>query len=261
MARRRVVVRPVPIEPPRRDKRTEKKRQERTRKRAEELHEQGMPFQMAMAVAHGKLELNDALERMARNDQITKLMRKHELSRALATQIAMGQADLDRVLYRRRMEEHRADNRERSVFDEALASGSPVVVGLHGKKEERGAVTAVDTYTVQLGDSGEAIHKLQVKYVYDPDDSSRVDAARSSDEALSREPREPVSRPQDRYPLSDKRLYRYVDNKAAVQATTLEGEQFTGQVAWFSRYEVSLTHKGRPLLTVFRHALADLREA
>ena len=76
----------------------EARQRERAQERAQALHEQGMPFQMALAVAHGRLDLNEALERMARNDRILRLMKKHDLSRALATQVALGQADLDRVL-------------------------------------------------------------------------------------------------------------------------------------------------------------------
>ena len=80
------------------------------RARAEELVATGMPFQMAMAVASGRLQLNDALERMVRQDQVLRMMERHDLSRALATQIAMGHADLDVVLARRRMDEHRTQN-------------------------------------------------------------------------------------------------------------------------------------------------------
>ena len=43
--------------------------------------------------------------------------------------------------------------------------------------------------------------------------------------------------------------------------TLLEGERFTGRVAWFSRFEIQLAQGDEPVLTVFRHALAALDEA
>ena len=38
--------------------------------RADALAAQGMPYQMAMAVAHGRMDLNEALERMSRKDRV-----------------------------------------------------------------------------------------------------------------------------------------------------------------------------------------------
>ncbi|MEM6931168.1 MAG: hypothetical protein AAF602_29830, partial [Myxococcota bacterium] len=76
-----------------------------------------MPYQMAMAVAHGRMDLNDALERMARRDRVKVLMDRHGLSRALATQVVIGHADLDQVLSRRRLAEHREAFRDRTCLE------------------------------------------------------------------------------------------------------------------------------------------------
>ncbi len=264
MGRRRVVA-PVPIKrSPLDERKEEARRLERAKKRAEELHAQGMPFQMAMAVAHGRLELNEALERMALNDRIARLMKKHDLSRALATQIAMGQADLDRVLYRRRMDDHRRDFRDRSVLDEANASGASLVLGLHGGEEVEARIAAVEPYVVQAAVAGQEalrpIHKLQVKYAYDPAARRAVAKARDVDATLAEKPLQPMERPQDRYACSDRRLYRYVDKRIVLRATLLEGERFTGRVVWFSRFEFQLATNDEPTVVVFRHALRDLSE-
>ena len=53
------------------------------KEKAKELVDRGMPYQMAMAVVHGRMELNEALERLSRRDQVNVLMERHELSRAL----------------------------------------------------------------------------------------------------------------------------------------------------------------------------------
>ncbi|MBW1879268.1 MAG: hypothetical protein JRI25_04405 [Deltaproteobacteria bacterium] len=224
-----------------------------------------MPFQMAMAVAHGRMELNEALERMSRNDRIDKLMRKHNLSRALATQIAMGQADLERVLYRRRMEEHRLANRQRSILEGSMKERLLLVLGLHGQEEVTGEVEAIDTYTIEFLPRDEeeprSIHKLQVKYAYRPSQEKHAHGMRSVDDKLAAKSMSPLERPQDRYPCSDKRLFRYVDRRITVDATLLEGERFTGEIGWFSRYEFQMTQEGDPVVTIFRHALHDLSEA
>jgi sRNA-binding regulator protein Hfq len=163
------------------------------------------------------------------------------------------------------MEEHRNANRQRSILEDALKERRRLVLGLHGREEVAGEVQGIDTYSVQFLPKGaeepRSIHKLQVKYAYWPSQEKRVHRLRSTDEKLERKPMNPLERPQDRYPCSDKRLFRYVDRRIAVDATLLEGEQFTGEIGWFSRYEFQMTHKGEPVVSVFRHALYDLSEA
>lgn len=251
---------------PRRDAKPVKKHRTdpRVRARAEELHESGMPFQMAMAVALGRLSLNDALERLQRQEKVEKLMEKHELSRALATQIVIGHASLDVVLARRRMQSHREENRLRSCLEQAKESGESVAIAIHGKSKVIGTVIEVAPYSVTMRtDEGEEreLHKLQLKYAWAPDDWKRVRKGVRNDKSRSRDPLPPIERPQDRYTCSDKRLFRYMDDEAVVQATLLEGEVLRGTVAWFGRYEFGLTLKGDVEVTVFRHALHELTDA
>ena len=78
------------------------------RARVDELVTSGMPVAMAHAVANGRLDLNEALERLAQASEIERVMRDHDLSRALATQVVLGHADLQAYLIRRRFDEHRA---------------------------------------------------------------------------------------------------------------------------------------------------------
>ena len=66
---------------------------------------------------------------------------------------------------------------------------------------------------------------------------------------------------QDRYGCSDKRLFRYLDSAVTVAVTTLEGEVFTGKVAWMGRWEFGLKLEKSDVEVVFwRHALADIAE-
>jgi dihydroflavonol-4-reductase len=231
--------------------------------RADELHARGMPIQMATAVAHGRLDLNEALEKLARREEVNRLMEKHQLSRALATQIALKQASLEAVLAHRRMQLHRDTNRDRSVLDAHATSGVPITLLLHGHRRVTGKVMMVDAYMFRFQpEEGEAedIHKLQVKAAFVPDDYKRVRKVLKYDKKLEQAPLGPVPRPQDRYTCSDKRLFRYMDEKVEVQATLLEGEQMHGVVSWFSRFEFGLHLKGEAEIIVFRHALHDLEE-
>jgi hypothetical protein len=237
----------------------------KVRARAEELAGSGMPFQLAMAVALSRVSLNDALERMQRQEKVQKLMDEHELSRALATQIVIGHASLDAVLSRRRLQGHREVHRGRSCLDEAFASGAPIALALHGNRKVIGKVAALSAYSVTvLAEEGgtEEIHKLQLKYAYAPDDFKKVRKTLKNDKELSKAPIAPIERPQDRYTCSDKRLFRYMDSAAVIQATLLEGEQFRGHVTWFSRYEFGFSLKGGDAeVTIFRHCLHDLSDA
>lgn len=233
------------------------------RARAEELAAGGMPFQLAMAVALGRVELNDALERLARLEKVDRVIEEHELSRALATQVVIGHASLEDVLARRRLQEHRDQNRSRSILDEAVAAKVPLTLALHGDRRVSGVVTASDAYTVTIQPDGgepEQIHKLQLKFASRADDARKVRRHQRADKELAAAPREPIRRPQDRYTCSDKRLFRYLDNEVAVVVTLLEGEQFRGTVTWFSRYEFGLALRDCEIV-IFRHCLHNLVEA
>ena len=194
---------------------------ERVRIRADELAKQGMPYQMAMAVAHGRMELNEALERMARRDRVTVLMERHNLSRALATQIAIGHADLEQVLARRRLEQHREEYRDRTC----LLPGEPLALALHDGRTVKGQVVAADPYTFQFDADGQTadIHKLQVKYGYPPADWKKVKKVVKVDKRAPVEGDAPAVRPQDRYSCSDKRMFGYMDRGVEVSATLLDG--------------------------------------
>jgi sRNA-binding regulator protein Hfq len=232
------------------------------RVRAEELQAQGMPPQMALAVAHGRLQLSEALERMSRMDKVEGLIKRHDLSRALATQVALGHADLDKVLQRKRFDAQREANRTKSALDVAQQSGARSTVELHGKRRLTGTITAVAPYeiTFESEAGSEVIHKLQIQALWNADQWKDVRKALKTDKRRSAEPKEPIVRPQDRYSCSDKRLFRCLDAKTAVVATLLEGLQVPGTIAWFSRFEIGIALKEGPEVVVLRHALDHLKE-
>ncbi len=230
---------------------------DRVRARAEELTQQGMPYQMAMAVAHGRMDLNEALERMARRDRVNVLMERHELSRALATQIALGHANLEHVLARRRLAEHRTENRDRTC----LMPGSELALVLHDGRTIRGEVRGLEPYTFRFDfpdGSTEELHKLQVKYGYAPTEWKKVKKGVRQDRKVAKNAETPAVRPQDRYSCSDRRLFGYLDQRVDVVATLLDGDVLRGVITWFSRYEFGMVLRTEAEVTVFRHSLKAL---
>lgn len=228
----------------------------RVRERAEKLTAQGMPYQMAMAVAHGRMDLNDALERMARRDRVKVLMDRHGLSRALATQVVIGHADLDQVLSRRRLAEHRQDFRDRTC----LVPDSELTVALMDGTTPRIRVVSVDPYTFTFESDGETreLHKLELKYAYAPADWKKVKKGVRYDGKKPDAEVRPAERPQDRYSCSDRRLFGYLDTEQEVVATLLGADLLRGRITWFSRYEFGMMLRSQVEVTVFRHALKNL---
>jgi hypothetical protein len=248
-----------------RDFRENPVRNEVRRKAAELVKDAGIPPNLAHQVALGNLTLNEVIERLALRDKVEALVRKHELPKSLATQIALGQADLEQVLQKRRLGEHLAGSRERSVLVEAAADKRPMFLALHHQRMVHGAIEAVDRYElrVKLADGGvvETIHKLQVKYACDEAQAKGVRNQLRRDKERP-DSCEPVVRPQDRYGCSDRRLFSLIDQKSTIQVTLLEGEVLKGTPTWMGRWEFGMVlPKKKAEVVIFRHALFDLREA
>lgn len=237
----------------------------------EDLMSKGLPLNLATSVAKGQMTEDEALKRLVLQAEVDRLMRKHNIGRPIAMQIALGQANLDSFLAKRRMTEHREANHMRSCLDDAVQHKKPMTLLVHGKGRVEGRVISSESYQVVVqvaGGEHQTIHKLQIKAAWIAEERRLVSPMmQRSNPELSKNPRAPIPRPQDRYPCSDRTLFAFLDEKKTVAATLLEGEIATGQIYWFGRYEIGMgpkprkDGKGEPHLTVFRHALHDLREA
>jgi sRNA-binding regulator protein Hfq len=224
----------------------------------------GIPLHAARLVALGQQDLNEVLKRLAFQDEVNTLIQRHNFNRALATQIALGQVSKDAMLAKRRVDEHLNQSRHRSLLEEAAADKRELQVALHGHRSLHVRVKSVDKYEVQLEnlESGavEVFHKLQLKCAWPAAESKKVRKALSWDKARKERSIDPIARPQDRFACSDKRLGLLMDKKSDITATLLEGEVFTGQIAWVSRYEFALRTRQGIEVVIFRHALDDLKE-
>lgn len=252
---------------PRRDTRrapAERRPDPHASRAAEIARTTGLPLASARLVAAGKADVNELLKRMAFHDEVNSLIQRHTLNRALATQVVLGHASLEQILLRRRVEAHLTANHDRSILATALATGSDLTLGLHGHRVVRAKILVIDLYeiTIREVESGaeERLHKLQIKYAYDPNDHKKVKKGLEYDKERRDRAVEPVKRPQDRYACSDKRLGVAMERKLAVTAVTLEGECYTGEIVWISRYEFAIRTRHGGEVVLCRHALDDLRE-
>ncbi len=230
-----------------------------------ELLSMGIPRRLAQQVASGHRDLSDVLAEMARQEKVEKLIAEHELPRSLAVQVVLGQADLDAYLSKQRRHKYRAQQGWRSVFYEAQEDGQARTFAILGRSNRHLLVQDVHRYELdvveQKGGEVERLHKLQVKLVYRSEDRKAVRKATGRDKAYKDVQAEPAWRIQDRYHCPDKLLYPWLESKVRVQLTTVEGDRIQGVIAWYSRYEITIEVKGGALLTVLRHALAEVREA
>lgn len=224
----------------------------------------GVPLDIAIRVAQGRLDLNDALKQMAQRDEIASLMARHGIERALATQIVLGQADLHLVLRRRRVDDHLAEQRDRDVFGAAAQGGVELIIGVHGRLLRRVKVNAIRAYEIDVVDvesgASETIHKTRVKFACDAQGWQKARKSMTWDDRRKARDVEPVMRPQDRYGCGNRRLGEAWDQKSDVVAVTLEGECFAGQVSYVARWEFGLRTRAGTDIVIFRHAVDDFRE-
>ena len=238
-------------------------RQELQRRSKELATKAGITDQDAWLIVNHKKTLEAVVDEMAFRARVDSLMVRHGLNRALATQVELGQASLDAILSRRRIDDAFARTRHHAVLEEAQQAGTELMLGIHGHKLLRAHILNVDPYEFDYLDldtkAQGRLHKLEVKFAYKPDDYKKIKRGMSHDDERRNRTVGPLPRPQDRYACSDRRLGEAWDHKTIVTATTLEGDRFTGEIAWVSRYEFALRVKDKEVV-VFRHALDHLDE-
>ncbi len=221
----------------------------------------GVTLEVARLVALGRLDLNEAVKRMAFADEVTSLITRHGLDRALATQVALGHADLDRALRKRRVAALLVAGRGHDVLEAAVASGAELVVGVHGRVLQRLRVTACAPYEIQTInlDNNEALllHKTRLKFACEASRWPKARKAMVWDPVRKARNVEPILRPQERFACSNGRLCDVLDRQVEATITLVEGEVFVGPLAWVGRWEVGLRTKGGDVV-IFRHAIDDL---
>lgn len=198
--------------------------------------------------------------------RVLRLMDKHALCRSDAVQVVQGHLCLDTILHRRRRRTHLDQNRTRSMFDKAVRDGRPRVFAMHGKGILIARVKAVRPYEVDVLPLGadlkpfgelKTVHKLDFKFGCYFDHAPRIQASLKMCLGADRTQR-PSPKPQDRYPISDKKLFGWIDAKCPIRVKTLEGELVNCTLSWIGRWEIGLDVAGVELV-LLRHALANIQ--
>ena len=210
--------------------------------------------------------MEESIEVLVDVHRVERLMARHGLDRSTATQIVQGKLCIDGVLHRRRRRSHLDKYRDRSILDRAQRDGRPRMFALHGQRVIIARVKAVRAYEVEVLHLGpdmkpvgniEIIHKLQFKFGAYFDHAQRMHKEIKIC-ADANKVTVPIPKPQDRYAISDKKLFGWVDANSHICVKTLEGELVTAPLSWIGRWEIGLDVEGVELV-VFRHALANIQ--
>ena len=210
--------------------------------------------------------MEESIEVLVDVHRVERLMARHGLDRSIATQIVQGKLCIDGVLHRRRRRVHLRKYRQKSILERAVRDGRPRMFALHGQRVVIVRVKAVREYEVDVLHLGpdmkaqgeiETIHKLCFKF------GAYFDHAQKMHQKISvcddsNSATDPITKPQDRYAISDRKLFGWFDAKSHICVKTLEGEMVTAPLSWIGRWEIGLDVQGVELV-VFRHALANIQ--
>lgn len=221
------------------------------------VRDTGIAVPWAWSVVRGQLSLNEVLLRMSQQDKVSSIVSRHGLDKALATQVAKGQLELDLLLRRKREKEHLALHIGRDPLALAAQNGTAMRLYLHGLRQADGTISGVDAFEFDLGtDQGsERLHKLQVKLMHPASMKGTVGQS-----GQGRIAAEPIARPQERYSLSNRRLFDAHDAGRTCRVETLEGDELHGLVTWVGRYELGLGQSGGAEIVVMRHSIRKFEE-
>jgi hypothetical protein len=160
------------------------------------------------------------------------------------------------------LDEYLAENYERSVFDQAVASGAPWALHLHGGRVVSATLCENRKWDVTLEAAGhekEELEKIQVKFLYPADLSRTVKPLVKIDKKVKDLDHAPILSPRGRYFIKNKSLFPLMEDKEVLFFTLLEGEVIKGVLTDFSRYDVTVALKGGAPVTILRHCIYDLR--
>jgi hypothetical protein len=145
------------------------------KERVDTYLKRGLDEKSAVAVVRGTLTFSEALERMALDAEARKLMRRHDVPRDIATQVVLGQADLERFLKRRALRAYRQAQHERSCLSAAQQRAAVLTVGVLGFEVLEGSIEKLTGYSFVI--AGRDVHKLEAKYACDAQQRSRLETA------------------------------------------------------------------------------------
>ena len=164
-------------------------------------------------------------------------MSSHGLSRSQASQVVQGKLCLDKVVHRRQRRAHLDKYLGHCTFEKAARDGRPRLFALHGQQVQLMRIKANRVYEVDylllgpdLRPSGEmsicaqaAVQAGRTWVDHMPKIQTSISLSRSESRVVA-----PIPKLQDRYFISDKKLFGWVNAGNTLCVKTLEGEMVKG---------------------------------
>ncbi len=198
--------------------------------------------------------------------RVYRLMTSHDLDRSQASQVVQGKLCLDKVVHRKRCSAHLEKYLGHCTFEKAARDGRPRLFAMHGQQVRLVRVKSARQYEVDFLPLGpdlrpcgelQTAHKLSFKMGAHVDHMSKIQDAINVC-GTGAQAADPIPKPQDRYCISDKKLFGWVNAANTICVKTLEGEMVKGTLSWIGRWELGLDVNGGELI-VFRHALSNIQ--
>lgn len=150
-----------------------------------------------------------------------------------------------------------------SVFDQALASGTPWTLHLHGQRLVQATIVENLTYDLKVDLAGEGridLPKIQVKCLYPAELSAVIRPLIKVDKKVAALGLAPMLMHTQRHFVKNKTLFPLMQDRQVVFFTLLEGEAIRGIVAAFSQYDITVHLRGGTPLVILRHSIYDARD-
>ncbi len=159
------------------------------------------------------------------------------------------------------LKEYLAQNYDQSIFDQAVESGKPYMLHMHGQKSLQAIIAENLIYDIKADTEGkeDIIQKIEIKFLYPAELKESVIPLLKEDKKVKDLGLEPIPRPNARFFVKNKSLFPLMKENEVVFFTLLEGDLIRGVLSGFSRYEITLNLKGGVPLTILRHSIYDLR--
>jgi sRNA-binding regulator protein Hfq len=160
------------------------------------------------------------------------------------------------------LQEYLDEKYNKSIFDQAMASGKPWEFHLHGRRTIKATVLENRKWDITVnvvGPAKEELQKIQVKFLHPADLSESIKPLIKMDKNIEGLGLEAILAPGKRYFVKNKSLFPLMKEKKVLFFTLLEGEIVRGIIADFSRYDITVSFKGGKLVTILRHAIYDVR--
>jgi len=225
------------------------------------VEKHGLPFRAACQIASGELKLEVCLANLRRKTDIAALRAKEGFDGGLAAQVIDGKLSLDNARMALKKYQYLKENYERSVLKTAESNGVAYVFGIFPNLAETGTVVKDDKFEFDLnsGEEQKRIHKLTLKFMIEEPHWAAAQKQIKTDQPVVALGRTPAEKVLDRYKLRDSHIFEVLENRQVLFITTLAGDLLRGIVDWFSQYEIGMLLKGGVPLTLFRHAIHEVR--